>query len=105
MTLAPKKTEGKGKKVTFRRKKQQRNPRRLLESVKQDWARWDAAAKREGLNWSEFARRALNHASVNDVVVLCAYCDHGPTAHFPDVETQTRKACLMPGCDCERYQA
>ena len=56
-------TAGKGKKVTFRRKKQKRNPRRLLESVESDWARWDAAAASLGLNWSEFARRALNHAA------------------------------------------
>lgn len=31
----------------------------MLESVATDWTRWDAAAKREGVNWSEYARRAL----------------------------------------------
>jgi len=58
--LSPPETAGRGKKVTFRRKKQQRNKRRLLESVKSDWDRWEAAAGALGLNWSEFARRALN---------------------------------------------
>jgi hypothetical protein len=39
--------------------KQKRRPRRLLESDARDWARWNAAAKIEGVNWSTFARRAL----------------------------------------------
>lgn len=38
---------------------QKRNPRRLLEAPKSDWQRWDAAARMEGLNWSDFTRRAL----------------------------------------------
>lgn len=42
---------------------QKRNPRRLLEAVPEDWARWDAATAIAGLNWSEFTRRALNAAS------------------------------------------
>jgi hypothetical protein len=46
--------------VRFKRRKQQRNKRRLLESVPKDWERWDAAARAEGVNWSEFCRRALN---------------------------------------------
>lgn len=51
---------GPGKKVTFKRRKQKRNKTRVLESVDRDWAQWDAAAKVEGVNWSEFTRRALN---------------------------------------------
>lgn len=58
--LSPPQKTGPGKKVTFRRKKQVRNKRRLLESVKSDWERWEAAAAALDLNWSEFARRALN---------------------------------------------
>lgn len=52
-------TKGPGKTVLLKRRKQKRNPRRLLESVQGDWDRWDAAAEREGVNWSEFCRRAL----------------------------------------------
>jgi hypothetical protein len=110
--LKPPQKEGKGKRVTFRRKKQVRNKRRLLESVDHDWARWDAAAKAEGLNWSEWARRSLNAAVPLAVVaeraavlVACAYCDHAPSSHFPEPATQTRGPCIMPGCDCSRYQA
>ncbi len=44
-------------------RQQKRNPRRLLESVPSDWSRWDMAADRVGLNWSEFTRRALNAAA------------------------------------------
>jgi len=53
---------GNGKPVTMKRV-QKRNPRRLLEAVPEDWARWDAATAVAGLNWSEFTRRALNAAS------------------------------------------
>ena len=53
---------GEGKPVTMKRV-QKRNPRRLLEAVPEDWARWDAAARLAGLNWSEFTRRALNGAA------------------------------------------
>jgi len=60
MLTKPQQT-GPGKTVRFKRRKQKRNPRRLVESVPADWIRWDAAAEREGVNWSEFARRALNH--------------------------------------------
>jgi hypothetical protein len=56
-------TTGKGRTVRLKRRKQKRNPRRLLESVQQDWDRWDAAALAAGLNWSEWARRALNARS------------------------------------------
>lgn len=49
--------------MRFKRRKQERNPRRPLEAVAQDFERWDAAAERVGLNWSEFTRRALNAAS------------------------------------------
>ena len=54
-------TKGPSKMVRFRKRKQKRNPRRLLESVAGDWERWDEAAKIEGVNWSEFCRRALEH--------------------------------------------
>ena len=53
-------TAGPGRVVKFRVRKQRRNKRRLIESVAQDWARWDAAAKATGVNFTEFARRALN---------------------------------------------
>jgi len=42
------------------KRKQKRKKRRLIEAVDQDWARWDAEAERQGLNFSEFARRALH---------------------------------------------
>jgi hypothetical protein len=57
--LAKAKKKGPGRVVRFKRRKQKRNPRRLLESVPKDWGRWDRAAAREGVNWSEFTRRAL----------------------------------------------
>jgi hypothetical protein len=41
------------------RRRQKRKPRKLLEATPQDWAKWERFAKLEGLNWSEFARRAL----------------------------------------------
>ena len=57
--LVKPKTTGPGKVVQFKRRQVRRNPRRPLEAVEQDFKRWDAAAAVEGLNWSEFARRAL----------------------------------------------
>jgi hypothetical protein len=42
------------------RRKQKRKKRRLVEAPDQDWTRWDAAAEAAGLNFAEFARRALN---------------------------------------------
>lgn len=45
------------------RRKQKRKKRRLVEAPDQDWERWDAAAERAGLNFAEFARRALNAAA------------------------------------------
>src|SRR4051812_2101923 len=45
--------------VSQKTRVQIRKPRRLLEAPAPDWKRWDAAAKREGISWSEFARRAL----------------------------------------------
>jgi hypothetical protein len=53
---------GNGTPVTFRRV-QKRNKRRLLEAPPHKWKEWDAAARALELNWSEFARRALNTAS------------------------------------------
>ncbi len=61
--LTPPKTTGPGRRVRFVTRKQKRNPRRLLESVPEDWARWERACKLQGLNWSEFTRRALNQAA------------------------------------------
>jgi len=61
--LTKPRTTGKGTVVRFRRRKQKRNPRRLVESVPADWERWDAAAERAGLNWSEWCRRAMNAAA------------------------------------------
>lgn len=77
--LTPPSTEGRGKKVTFRRKKQKRLPRRLIESVPADWERWDAAAKAAGLNWSEWARRALTAAAAGLLLLGCGgSAEHGP---------------------------
>lgn len=42
------------------KRRQKRKPRRLVESVAQDFERWDKAAAALGLNFAEFARRALN---------------------------------------------
>jgi len=61
MQASPKRT-GPAEVVRFKRRKQKRLPRRLLEAVPADWERWDAAARAAGLNWSEFTRRALNAA-------------------------------------------
>ena len=57
--LVKPKTTGPGKVVRFKRRQVRRNPRRPLEAVQQDFNRWDHAAAWLGLNWSEFARRAL----------------------------------------------
>ena len=53
--------------VRLKRRKQVRNPRRLLESVPNDWAYWDQGAAAEGVNWSEYTRRAL-HAYTREVL-------------------------------------
>jgi hypothetical protein len=42
------------------KRRQKRRPRRLVESVPEDFARWDEAAGEMGLNFTEFARRAMN---------------------------------------------
>lgn len=39
---------------------QKRKKRRIFEASEQDWARWDAEAKLQGLKFSEFVRRALH---------------------------------------------
>lgn len=64
-----KRTTGPVEVVVFKVRKQKRLPRRLLESVPQDWERWDRYARLEGLNWSEFTRRALEQrcASIEDL--------------------------------------
>lgn len=55
-----KKATGKTLSTAKIRRKQKRRPRRLVESVQADFDRWDAAAEALGLNFAEFARRALN---------------------------------------------
>jgi hypothetical protein len=45
--------------VRIVKRRQKRQQRRVLESVAGDWVRWDQACAVEGLNWSEFTRRAL----------------------------------------------
>jgi len=60
MALKP---AGPGEQLVKFRRARRRNKRRPLEAVQQDWDRWDAAAAVLGLNFSEFARRALNQAS------------------------------------------
>ena len=53
-------TEGTpGKLVRFRKRKQKRNPAKLIEATANDWARWQRGADTEGVNFSEFTRRAL----------------------------------------------
>jgi hypothetical protein len=41
---------------------QKRKKRRVFEATPQDWARWDAEAKLQGLSFSEFVRRSLHGA-------------------------------------------
>lgn len=41
---------------------QKRKKRRIFEATEQDWAFWDAEAKRQGLKFSEFVRRSLHGA-------------------------------------------
>lgn len=67
--MARPQTTGPAQVVRFKRRKQKRLPRRLLESVPKDWERWDKCAKLEGLNWSEFTRRALEQrcASIEEL--------------------------------------
>lgn len=61
MSVAPKKSgAGPVLQTATIKRRTKRRPRRLVESVPQDWARWDAAAAHLGLNFAEFARRALN---------------------------------------------
>lgn len=52
-------TEGPGKPVRFTKRNQKRNPTKLIESTAKDWARWEKGASAEGVNFSEFTRRAL----------------------------------------------
>lgn len=57
--LNKRQTTGRVLSVSKIRRRQVRKPRKLLEATPQDWAKWERFAKLEGLNWSEFARRAL----------------------------------------------
>lgn len=61
--LTQKKTAGPTISTARIRRKQKRNPRKIVEATPQDWARWTAAAQAEGVNFSEFTRRALNYRS------------------------------------------
>ena len=61
--IGRKKTTGRTLSVGRIKRKQERRKRRLVEAPDQDWARWDRAAKVSGLNFAEFARRALNAAA------------------------------------------
>lgn len=61
--IGPKKTSGRTLSVARIKRKQKRRKRRLVEAPDQDWARWDRAAELSGLNFAEFARRALNAAA------------------------------------------
>lgn len=60
MAIVPRKTGGKTLSVGRINRKQKRRKRRLIEAVDQDWATWDACAEARGLNFAEFARRALH---------------------------------------------
>jgi hypothetical protein len=60
MAVGSNKAEGPVLSTARVKRRQKRRPRRLVESVPQDFARWDAAAGMLGLNFMEFARRALN---------------------------------------------
>jgi hypothetical protein len=60
VSLTKRQTTGPVQIIPFKRRKQKRNKQRLLESVASDWQRWEKSAKFLGLNWSEFARRAMN---------------------------------------------
>jgi hypothetical protein len=57
------------------KRRQKRRPRRLVESVAQDFARWDVAAEALGLNFAEFARRALNELAGNTLRLIGAEPD------------------------------
>jgi hypothetical protein len=63
MLTKPDTTSPVRKVARIRRRKVKRNPQRVLESVEKDWARWDKAADAEGVNFSEFTRRALEARS------------------------------------------
>lgn len=54
------KTEGPATEVVrFRKRVQKRNPMKVCEATEKDWARWARGAETEGVNFSEFTRRAL----------------------------------------------
>ena len=59
--MQARKKSGKTLSRGYIKRKQKRKPRRLVESTPEDWERWDAEAARQGLNFAEFARRALNN--------------------------------------------
>jgi hypothetical protein len=61
--LSRKKTDGPTLSTGKIKRKQKRKKRRLVEAADQDWERWDRAAENAGLNFSEFARRALTAAA------------------------------------------
>jgi hypothetical protein len=69
VSLTKHKTRGRVLEISKVRRRQKRQPRRLLESPPQDWKKWDRFAKMEGINWSEFTRRALEQrcSSLSDL--------------------------------------
>jgi hypothetical protein len=66
-----------------------RNPRRLLEATAEEWKRWDAAARREGISWAQFARRAL--------LARLAYQDEVREEIATGSEAGRHLAVLLPG--------
>lgn len=67
MAIGPKKTKGKTLSVGRINRKQKRRPRRLVEAGEKDWQIWDAACKVMGLNFAEFARRALMRFAADEL--------------------------------------
>ncbi len=87
------------------RRKQKRKKRRLVEANDQDWARWDSAAAAMGLNFAEFARRALSWLTAETlrgagalalalVLVACG----GGTSDPEAAQQQAAQASKTPGC-------
>lgn len=75
--LNKRQTTGRVLSVSKIRRRQKRKPRKLLEATPQDWAKWERFAKLEGLNWSEFARRALEQRC-SSVAELAEFADALP---------------------------
>lgn len=89
--IARAKTDGPGKRIKFVRRKQKRLPRKVLESPQQDWDRWEHAAELEGINFTAFARRALEQRS-SSVLELA---QHARRANGAEVKAAFRSR--LPG--------